>query len=165
MTDANYVRHFSVLGKLAKLYDDANANEATQKTLIAVTADQMANSLSTGLANFITMTTYIQQFYSALTAGETTRKEIAINAGRAYLKDSYFYGGLTATPTDLTSPAAILIAFAADMVTNSKTISTETTSGLVNFFDALSGTEGTYPTSGSPTYDDATYVVETIVAD
>jgi hypothetical protein len=51
----------------------------------------------------------------------------------------------------------------ADMVTNSKTLTTQASTGLVNFFESVWSPAGTFPQSGSPSYADSTYVVVTIV--
>ena len=173
MTANNYTRHFSVLGKLCKLYDDAAAAEATQKTLIAAFADQVSDGLSASLDALVAMLSPISQFNSALSAGEGTRQDIALAAAKSYLVNAYFTGGLTTTPTSLSSVVAVLTALQTEMGAgvDNKTLGTKTTSGLVNFLDAILAAEGeeagTWNTESDATadYRDAVYVVAGIIAD
>ena len=136
MTDANYIRHFKVLGKLAKIYDDAGADVSALNTLVATTS------------------------------GPTALQSLAVSIGGQYLSLNLFYASLTTVPTSTTAVAA-LVALQAEMAAgvDNKTLSTETTSGLVNFFDAILGSEGTWNTAAdaSADYKDSVYVVSAVV--
>jgi hypothetical protein len=172
MATLTYARHFAVLGKLCKLYDDAAAASATQKLLTSAYMDQVADGLAASLAMAIAQSTYAQQFNSALSSGEDTRKTVALNAAKAYLTNAYFTDELTTIPAS-TSVSAVLAALQTEMgaTVDNVTLGTKTTTGLVNFFDAIlvdeGGSAGTWNTESDATadYRDAVYVVATIVAD
>lgn len=166
MTDANYIRHFKVLGKLAKLYDDAGANDTAMRTLLATFVDQYAEGTSASLSAINIFPTYTRQWANAIGSSPASLQAIAVAAAGAYLISADFTADLTTTPS-ATTPAAVLIALATDMGAgvDDKTLSTEATSGLVNFFDAVQGAEGTWNTEDDATadYKDSVYVVSAVV--
>jgi hypothetical protein len=170
MATLTYARHFAVLGKLCKLYDDASAASGTQRTLISTYCDQTADGVAASLAMVIAQQTYAQQFNSALSSGEDTRKTIALNAAKAYFTNAYFTDELTTTP-DSTGIVDVLTALQTEMGAgvDNVTLGTKTTTGLVNFFDAILADEGegagTWNTESDATadYRDAVYVVSAVI--
>lgn len=166
MTNGNYIRHFKVLGKLCKLYDDANANSTAEGELLATFADQYSDGTEASLAAISLFPAYTSQWASSINNGASNLANIAINAAAAYLVNATFTDDLTTTPTTGTA-AASLVALATDMGAgvDNKTLGTKTTSGLVNFFDAIAGESGTWNTESDATadYRDAVYVVSTVV--
>lgn len=167
MLAAKYIRHFSVLGKLCKFYDESLATSSSKETLLAGYLDQVAND--DPAANDITL---------ALTSGGATiqaniSKENAIaSLAKAeavkYLRNSYFTGGLTTVPTS-NAVVDILAALQTEMGAglDNKTLSTKASTGLVNFLDSILGSSGTWNTVADATadYKDSVYVVSTIVPD
>ena len=164
MTGANFIRHFKVLGKLCKLYDDAAASESALETLLATTADQVATGTTAGATAVRIFARYYTQYENAIANGPEAMQALAISIATAYMTSDDFCNDLTTTPASR-SIANVIAALETEMgagVSN-KTLSTETTSGLVNFFDTLKGSEGTWNTAGSPDYPDSTYVVSAVV--
>ena len=162
MTDANYLKHLKVLGKLCKLYDDAVASVAAQDTLRATTIDQASTGLSADLPASDIIAAVQSSWSAAILAGETALQALALSTARSYLLSSYFRSDLTNTPASVTI-TAVLDAWILDFTANSKTLTTESSACFINFFDALYGSETTFPGSGSPTYADGTYVVSAVV--
>lgn len=169
MTDANYIRHFSVLGKLAYLYDTAGANSTALQALLAVFADQIADGTATTLPAVKLFQSAIIQWDAALgtTQALTTLQTIATTAAASYLVNLTFTAGLTTTPAGA-SVAEVLAALQTEMGAgvDDKTLSTETTTGLVNFLDTVLGSEGTWNTEDDATadYKDSVYCVASLVS-
>jgi len=168
MTDANYIRHFKVLGKLAYLYDTAGSNATALQTLLAVFADQVADGTYLTVPAVKLFNNTITEWDAAIgTAGSlTTLRSMAVNAGRAYITNATFTAGLTTTPASA-SVADVLAALQTEMGAgvDDKTLSTEAATGLVNFLDTLLGSEGTWNTAedASADYKDSVYVVAALV--
>jgi hypothetical protein len=167
----DYARHFSVLGKLCKVYDDAAANEATQKLLVSRTLDQIANGTAEDLPVIMSLLPSLQALGNAVSAGEGTRQSLAIQAAMVYLTSSVFVGDFVFSPPATSAVLDVLTNFALELTNDAKTLGTKTTTGLVLFLDniriAAGGTAGTWSTESDSTadYRDAIYVVSTIVAD
>lgn len=164
MTNDNYIRHFKVLGKLAKLYDIAAADESDLETLLSTFVDQYATGTVASLPAILIFPNHTVAWSQAISAGATALQTVAKNAASAYLIDDDFTGDLTTTPA-ATTAAAVLTALATEMGAgvDNKTLTTKSSTGLVNFFDAILGSSGSWNTSGTPTYADGTYVVSTVV--
>lgn len=167
MTDANYIRHFKVLGKLAKLYDTAAADSTTLETLLTTFVDQYATGTIASFPAVQLFPRYTTQWISAITAGPTALQSVAKNAAAAYLTSTDFTNDLTTEPTANTA-LAVLVALATEMGAgvDNKTLTTKASTGLVNFFDAIRGTAGSWNTAadGSADYKDSVYVVSTVVS-
>ena len=168
MLAANYVRHFKVLGKLCKFYDESSSEETAQLLRLARTEDQVATGESASLPGVEVLKNHYNALKNSITSGPTAQKAAALAAATSYLKMSDFTGDLTTTPDSLTSVNAILTALATDMsaAVDNKTLSPEAeapTTGLINFFDTLAAEELTWNDSTAPDYDDTVYVVDTIV--
>ena len=164
MLAANYIRHFKVLGKLCKFYDEAATEETAQTLRLARTEDQVATGESVSLPGVEVLNAHYNALKASITAGPTAQKAAAIAAAKSYLKMSDFTNDLTTTP-DVITANGVLTALATDMgaAVDNKTLSTETTSGLINFFDTIAAEELTWNDASAPDYDDATYVVDEIV--
>jgi len=165
MLDANYIRHFKVLGKLCKMYDEASTEVTAQTLRLARLEDQVATGASASLPGTEVINAHYNALKAAITQGPTAMKTATVAAATSYLIGSDFRDDfVTETPTSTSSANAVLTALAAEMVGDPKTLSTETTSGLVNFFDTIAGAELVWNDASSPDYPDSTYVVDAIVA-
>jgi len=164
MTDANYIRHLKVLGKYCKIYDDADADATAQGVLIATTSDQIATGLAIDTPAVAMHGPYISSLTAAVSSGPTALKALAVQLAGQYLSLNLFYTSLTTVPTSTTAVAA-LVALQTEMGAgvDNKTLTTEGSTGLVNFFDTILGSEGTWNTAGPGDYPDATYVVSAVV--
>jgi hypothetical protein len=165
MTGANYIRNLKALGKLCFLYDNATAAALAQQTLRATTADQVADGTVTTLPAVDLFAQYDTQWKQGITAGATALQAVAIAFASSYLIDPTFTAGLTTTPT-ATTPVAVLTAFATEMTSvDNKTLTTLAATGLVNFFDIIMGSAGSWNTAadGSADYKDSVYVVSAVV--
>ncbi|HEY3320880.1 MAG TPA: hypothetical protein VGP72_10485 [Planctomycetota bacterium] len=164
MDNANHIRHLKVVGKLAKAYDNATADATAQEALLAAFVDQYADGTPASLAAIRLMPTYTSSWSGAIGSGSTAIQTMAVNACKAYLTDPNFTGDLTTVPAG-NSAAAVLTAWAADTVADSKTLTTKGSSGIVNFLDAVAGASQTWNTAsdGSATYKDSVYCVATVV--
>lgn len=166
MDNADYDRHFKVLGKLCKFYDEASSQITEQTLRLARTEDQVATGASSSLPGVEVLNNHYNSLKSSITSGATAQQAAALAAATSYLKMTDFTDDLTTTPTTLSSVNDILTALATDMAVgvDDKTLSVETTTGLINFFDILAGEELVWNDATAPDYDDDVYVVDTIVA-
>ncbi|HEY3325132.1 MAG TPA: hypothetical protein VGP72_32055 [Planctomycetota bacterium] len=167
MDNANYIRHLKVLGKLADLFDKAVAAETDLTDLLEVFVEQYATGTGS-LSDVKKMPVYTNQWAGAITNGPTALRKVAIDAATAHLLDANFQDDLTTKPTNTSSVASVIAAFAIDMsgAKDNVTLTTKSAAGLVNFFDAIAGSSGTWNTAadGSATYKDSVYVVDTLVS-
>lgn len=169
MTDANYQKHFKVIGKLTYLYDTAVTTLATLEGYVSALYDQIWTGAQASYEAGRLLSEYAQQMDRAINdqvSGTTLRQTMAQKMLKAYIKSSLFTGDLENTPSDASREKAICEAFQQDLVDNSKTMSTETTTGMVNFMDEACGPTGG-PSVGWNTeadatadYKDSVYVVE-----
>jgi hypothetical protein len=166
MTNNNYIRHFSVLGKLAKLYDLAIDGGGDFEDLLAAFVDQYADGTVLTLPAVKLFPTYQAQIVGAIANGTDALESIAKSAAMAYLIDPTFTGGLTTTPAAATA-SAVLAALQTEMGAgvDNKTLTTKASTGLVNFFDAILGSPGTWNTEADETadYKDSVYCVIPVV--
>lgn len=170
MINENYIRHLSVLGKLAYIYDQAVAGVEAENTLLSTFVDQYADGTKTTVPAVILFPQYTAQLNQTTINGAATRKSIALAAAAAYLINPTFTAGLTTTPT-ATTAVAVLTALQTEMGAgeDDKTLTTLDTTGLVNFFNAIlvanGGEAGTWNTEAdeSADYKDSVYVVATLV--
>jgi hypothetical protein len=163
MQTGNYARHLKVLGKICYLYDTAASEVTALELTTSRLFDQVATGESVSLPGVKLLAPFVSTISRAVDAGASTLKTIATNMASAYLTSADFRGDLDTTPTSTSSPAAVLDALIADMTSDSKTFTTQASTGLVNFFVAVFAPGGTFPQSGSPTHADSTYVVQAIV--
>lgn len=164
MTNADYIRNFKLFGKLAKLYDDATADVATLETLQATTFDQIADGTTATLEAVGIFSGYYSRYSNGISSGAAALQSLAVSIGRAYIVTDEFVTGLTTQPASR-SALLCVAALATEMSAgvDNKTLTTESSTGLVNFFDALAGAEQTWNTSGSPDYPDGTFVVSPVI--
>lgn len=166
MTGANYQKHFKVIGKLAKLYDDAGADNTALLALFATTYDQVATGLAADLDALEILNQYTSRYRNAISNGAQALQTLAKNIATAYLQSDYFVDDLTTEPASR-SIAVVVAALATDMsaAVDNVTLGTETTTGLVNFLDEVAGAEQTWNTEADATadYRDAIYVVSAVV--
>ena len=165
MTDANYIRHFKVLGKLAKLYDASASSVEEANTLLATTGDQIATGLVEDNPAMLLFSGYANSLQSAINTGPSNIQSMCRTIAGQYLQLPLFVTGLTTVPAT-TSVADIAAALATEMTSvDTKTITTKTTAGLANFLDVTAGTTGAWNTAadGAADYKDSVYCVDTIV--
>ena len=165
MTSGNYQRHFKVLGKLAYLYDIAGSATSSEATLLATNTDHISTSLPDDNPSVFLFSAFTNSIQSAINSGPTVLQNLAKQIAGLYVQQSLFTSGLTTVPSG-NSPLAILTALATEMTSvDSKTLTTLASTGLVNFFDAVMGSAGSWNTAadGSADYKDSVYVVSAIV--
>lgn len=163
MLDANYQKHFKILGKFAKLYDTAAADVTAQETLAATTYDQIATGVAaTSWAALQLLNPYTGSWASAIASGSTQLMSLSQSMAAAYLTSAIFRADMTAVPTNTSSAQSVLEALITEMTNDVKTLTTAASTGFVHFFELWSPT-GDFPQSGSASYTDATYVVSTVV--
>lgn len=167
MLDANYVKHFKVLGKLCRLWDDASADESAMKLLIARTFDQVATGELPSYDPLLIVNSYTAALNSAVNNGAAALKTIAENVAATYLTSAVFRDDLTTTPGSPGSAKSVLEALQTDMGAgvDNKTLTDVASTGFVNFFDTVWDPSGSWNTEpdGTADYPDSTYVVITIV--
>jgi len=165
MLEANYIRHFLVLGKLCKFYDEADS-EATAHTLRhARLIDQVATGASASLPGSKIMAAHYAQIEAAITNGPTAMKAAAVSTASDYLRGSDFRNDFVEEDVPAATANAALTALALEMSAENDnvTLSTEADTGLINFFDTIAGEELTWNDSSDPDYPDDTYVTDDIV--
>lgn len=167
MTPTNYVRHFKVLGKICRLYDVGGPDVAALKLLISRVFDQIATGEVDSYDALLLLTPYMGQLNASLGEASTQVKFHAVQMAGKYLTSPNFYGDLTTVPSNVALVTAVLTALRTDMsaAVDNKRLSTESTSGLVNFFSNVLAAGGTWNTvaDASADYKDSVYVVDTIV--
>ena len=164
MTDANYILHFKTLGKYAYLYDTATADAAALNTALATTLDQVATGTTASADAEASFCASRGNLVGAIAAGATAIQAQAVTLGQNFVRTSQFIDTFaTETPTTGSTVAVIMTALAAEMTTDVKTLTTESATGLINFFEACSGNSPTWSESGTPDYADGTYVVSAVV--
>jgi len=166
MTSDQYVRHFSVLGKLCYLYDLAAVQEPVLQQSLSAYLDQVANDDPSILSLVIALAQNSATINNAIINGPAAIQDTTKLEATRYLTNYAFTHELTTTPAN-TSVAAVLTALATEMGAgvDNKTLTTKSSAGLVNFFDEVAGTAGTWNTASPGDYPDATYVSATVIAD
>lgn len=166
MDNANYIRHFKVLGKLCKLYDLASTQSSAQNSLLAAFVDQYADGTDASLPAVLLFPSYTSAWASAISGGPNAMKSLSLSAATQYLVGANFTDDLTTAPAG-TSVSAVLAALQTEMGAgeDDKTLATKASSGLVNFFDTILGSSGTWntETDASADYKDSVYVVSAVV--
>lgn len=177
MLDANYQKHFKVLGKICKLYDAAGADVTTVKTRIAAFLDQIATGAIGSYNTTLLLNPYTGTLNQAVSAGSAAMQALAITMAGAYLTDPgvNFKGDLLVGPaiaaiTNPSSPALVLEGLRLEMQStgggDNKKLTTEATTGFVNFFkNVLLSAAGAWNTiaDASADYKDSVYVVDAVV--
>jgi hypothetical protein len=162
MLDADYARHFKVLGKYVKGYDDAAADAVAQSALIATTADQVATGLAVDNGPLLSFAANIAQWMAAISSGADAIRALMITLVADYMRTSAFLDSFETAIVNAGMPnAQLAAALDEEMTEDSKLFDTASTTGFAHFFNTEFGT--TMPASGSPTHADATYVVSTVV--
>ena len=165
MTDANYIRHFKALGKFAAFFDEAVSAVSAEEILLANTADQIATGDPDDNPSVILFAAFASSLQAAITSGPSGIQNLAKQVAGQYVQQALFTSGLTTVPASA-SVAAIMTALATEMTdVDNKTLGTKTTTGLVNFFDAITGTSGSWNTESDTTadYKDSVYAISAIV--
>lgn len=171
MTVANYHRFLKFFGKLCYSYDLA-ANDARVQQIsrtweqIGQPADEFANE-----ALMVTFGPYVTQWQNAVSAQNASINVILIAAVKAELISNDFISsiitvnGLAAMANrDKTNPIVIMEAFAAEMGADATTFTTKSSTGLVNFLNAVTGTVPvSFPTNDIPIFPDYLYVTLDLV--
>jgi hypothetical protein len=162
MQNADYTKHMKNLGKLIYGYDQGYDPTNVLAVNLARTADQWATG-NVEDQDYVNV-------YSARVNGMTSKlysyPEGCLSEARAYLQTPAFKATLTNIPANDTVQA-IIDAWVDDSVADSKTFTTKSTTGFINFMDQVYGSELSestfpFPESGSPTYPDGTYCTNTV---
>lgn len=164
MLDANHIRHLKVLGKICYLYDTAGSQQSTMELGLSRLADQVAAGDAPSLPGVLTIANFLNAYDSAISAGQEAQQTVCMNMATAYLISEDFRNDLVDnTPETPGSVASVLDAWALELTNDSKTLTTESSTGFVNFFENVLEATEDFPEAGSPTYADSTYVVAAIV--
>lgn len=168
MLDADYQKHFKVIGKLCRLWDQAGADVDASKLLISRLFDQVATGELPSYDALLLVNTYTSSLDSGVANGAAALKTVAETITAAYLTSQVFLPDLTTAPGNSSSPQSVLEALQTDMGAgeDDKTLTTSASTGLVNFFDTVWSPTGSWNTEadGTADYKDSVYVVGTIVA-
>ncbi len=166
MTGPNYVKHFTVLGKLAYLYDHAGAEVTAQEALMAVFMDEIATGAAASLPTVELFAARLAQWRAVITGGGTNGQALARTLAEAYLVSAIFVDTLTTTISGAVTALKVLEALQTEMGAgvDNKTLTTLAATGLVHFFNTWSPT-GSWNTEANETadYQDSVYVVATAV--
>ena len=167
MTDANYIKHMKVIGKLAYCWDQAGDTLATMEAYIAALFDQVFTGAGASYDAGLLLAGFhgsLDQAINAGASGETTRKAMLAHVCSQYLVNALFTNDLTTTPTASTATAACE-ALQFDLVADSKTLTDVAATGIVNFletaFAPISGPTGGWETEADATadYKDTVYCI------
>ena len=168
MTPTNYDKHFKVLGKLCRLYDTGGGDLTAMKTLVSRLYDQLATGELASYDAVVLFGQYTNVFDAAIGGTTYQLRTIVMQISRAYLISAIFRNDLTTVPSSPTDAVAVLAALRTEMsaAVDNKKLTTEVTTGLVNFFRNVLAAGGTWNTAAdaSADYKDSVYVVDTIVA-
>ena len=162
MTDGNYLILVKNVGKLAYIYDQAGSSQSAILTTLAAAWKQMALGTVASWQDILAYSTYASALNASLVNGNL--QAAIVNLAKQYLIDadvlSYFVHNPLAAGA---SVAQVVAALVSEMTTDSKTFTTDSSAGLVNFLEQVDAGASALPQSGSPTYADATYEVNTIL--
>jgi hypothetical protein len=166
MLDANYIKHFKIIGKICKLFDVAAADETALKALRATTYDQVADGTDASAEAVDIFASYRSRYNNAIENGPTTTQRFAIALASDYLNSDDFYADLTTKPTSRTA-TNVIAALETEMSAgvDDKTLTDLDTTGLVNFFNEIKGSLGTWNTEadGTADYKDSVYCVSAVI--
>ena len=167
MIAADYVTHLKVLGKLARLWDDASSDASAMKLLIARFYDQIATGEAPSYDTLLTLNPYTSLLNGGVQNGAEAIKTVTVAAAAAYLISATFRDSLITTPATPSNSTSVLEALQTEMGAgvDNKTLTTSAATGFVNFFDANFSPTGSWNTEadGTADYKDSIYVVTTIV--
>jgi hypothetical protein len=166
MTDANYIKVFTILGKLCFGYDLATTQATACDDILATLQDQVA----TGSPDSNPVNTTLRQTYSSIEqardSGANFAKSVYKTGATNFLASDYFFNKLTTVPTSR-SAAAVLAALETEMAVglDNKKLTTLASTGLVNFFNSMLAAPGTWNTvaDASADYKDSVYVVDAVI--
>lgn len=158
MLDAAYLKHLKVLGKICYIWDAASADVTAMKLMVSRLFDQTATGEVVSYDATKLVNSYTNGIDAAITSGPAALKAQMEQLASAYLTNTLFTDDLDTTPTDSTAKAS-LEALIEDMGDDEKTFDTAASTGFVNFFETVFAPTGSFPQSGTPTYDDSTYVI------
>lgn len=167
MIAADYIKHFKVLGKLCRMWDDAVAEADDQKQRIARLYDQAATGELPSYPTLLVLNPFTSTLDAAVKNGADAIKATAKSMTEAYLKATLFTDDLTTSPIAPVTAKSVLEALQTEMSAgvDNVTLTTLAATGLVNFFDTNWSPTNTWNTlaDASATYKDSVYVVDTIV--
>lgn len=167
MTDPNYQKHFKVLGKIARVWDDGGLDVPSMQLLAARFFDQIATGEAPSYGTTLLLNPFATALDASMQVGANAVQNIAAQMAAAYLTAADFLADLTTTPSNTSQAAKVLEALQTEMGAgeDNVTLTDKAATGLVNFFDS-----GWSPTLGwntasdaTATYKDSIYVVTTIV--
>ena len=166
MTDGNYIKVFTILGKLCYAFDLATVQFGEVDDILATIQDQVA----TGSPDSNPVITTLRQTFASMEAardnGAAFLKTVAKTGASNFMVSDYFFNKLVTVPASR-SAAAVLAALQTEMSAgvDDKKLTTLASTGLVNFFNAILGSAGTWNTAAdaSANYKDSVYVVEAVI--
>ena len=163
MTGGNYQLLFKVLGKLAKMYDAAGAG-GIGTPLAAVTVDQVADQDVWELDKI--MSSFNQALDGAINSAANAaaqQQALVLRIAGAYLLSETVNGYFT-TPPDAATAALVVAALAAEMTTNTVTVTTRAATGIANLLHVINAAASIpQAADASATYKDSVYCVSTLV--
>jgi hypothetical protein len=162
MTNGNYTAVLPIIGKFAYAYFQASADQATQQQILEATISQTSKpDTLAALPATLLVAQAAAQWNQNINSGPVALQNTILSLATNYVTSADFISRVVSVPASKTV-VGVMNAWAADMVTDSKTFTTNAGPGLIAFLNTLSpGT--TIPPSGTPSYADSTYYVETIV--
>jgi len=159
ISNTNYDLLFKVIGKLAHIYDQTNAQQATTFTSTSYLLEQVADQSIWELDTIFASSTY--NMNSTVTSGNlsTLAKTMATN----YLLSKTVYAYFSVAPG--TTIQSVVLALQAGLIADSKTLTTVSSTGIVNFLLLLNPAATTIPQAASSTasYDDSVYCVDAVL--
>lgn len=163
MTDPNYIKLFTILGKWCYAYDLCVAEATNLDTIIATIQDQIATG---DPDENPVIDTFRQRIVQLENARDASGASVCQAAAFDFIRSPYFTSKMTVTPAS-TGIEDVLAAFQTQMGAgeDDKTLTTLHSTGLVNFFNSLLAAPGTWNTAadGSADYKDSVYVVEAVL--
>ena len=168
MLDADYVKLATIMGKLARFYDQAGSQTADQQLRLARWADQYADGTAASVPQVILFGPSLPSCESAIQSGSVSIQNWAKGQAIQYLTSSdftiRFVANIPANPNDVT---VVLASLVLEMTTNSKTYTTipGPATGISNFLNQVAGSVLSLPTAAdaSASYKDSVYATDTIV--
>lgn len=165
MTAGQYSRHLAIIGKLVKMWDDANGYNEGQEAFQPALYDQVADGEVESFAVVQMFGAAATRLAQTLVSGPQAIMAWCDAMFERYIQNPYFYGDLNATPTSLTT-TGILTQFATTQVADGVTLTTESSVGLVHYFKRFkSDISLTTEADGSADIKDSVYCALGIVAD
>ena len=169
----DYHKHFANLGKFARAYDVGATIDTAALTQTTVNLfDQIATGAEGSIDALAALNGFGARLEAAIAETPGEYRETAVEAARAYLVSAFFTSSLTSVPATPVTAKTVLEALQNEMNVvdagiqpSPPTLTDESSTGLVNFFNVNFAPSGTWPTvaSGGAFLDDTVYVTDTVL--